>query len=174
MILKISKNKNINIKKILNKFKNIIDKNIIKENPKYDFNLESLHKFINHKNINDLRLKSFREINKKLDWRKCILDLCENEITSIIGSDILIQSKINLSIQMPKDKSSKLSIHSDSWSADSPFQINLWLPLTPAYDTNSMFVFSKKESLKIVKKLKNNQDVKFTDLEKKNKKTELC
>ena len=71
---------------------------------------------------------------------------------------------------MPKDKSSKLSIHSDSWSADSPFQINLWLPLTSTFDTNSMFVFSKKESLKIIRKLKNNNEINFTDIEKKLKK----
>lgn len=166
-ISKITDKKTINI---LNKFKNILDKNIFVQNPKYDKSLENIHKYINPKNINDLRLKSFRKINNSLNWKKLILELCEYEISSILGTDILIQSKINLSIQMPKDKSSKLSIHSDSWSADSPFQINLWIPLTPAFDTNSMFVFSKYESLKIIKKLKNNKSVNFNNIEKKIKK----
>ncbi len=170
MLLKIDKSNNIKIIKVLNKFKKILDENILKENSKYDNNLENIHKFISSNKINDLRLNSFRKINQKLDWKKYVLDICNEEITSILGSDILIQSKINLSIQMPNDKSSKLSIHSDSWSADSPFQINLWLPLTSTYDTNSMFVFSKKESLNLIKKLKNNKKINFSDLEKKIKK----
>jgi sporadic carbohydrate cluster 2OG-Fe(II) oxygenase len=170
MLSKISKINNVNILDTLNIFKKVIDKNILKENSKYDNKLENIHKFISPQKINDLRLKSFRKINQKLDWKKYVMDVCDDEITSILGSDILIQSKINLSIQMPKDKSSKLSIHSDSWSADTPFQINLWLPLTSTFDTNSMFVFSKKESLNIIKKLKNNKKINFSNLEKKIKK----
>ena len=170
MLLKINKSKNIKIINNLNKFKKVLDDNIRNENSKYDNKLESMHNFISPKKINDLRLKSFRKINQKLDWKKYIMEICESEITSILGSALLIQSKINLSIQMPKDKSSKLSIHSDSWSADSPFQVNLWLPLTSTFDTNSMFVFSKNESLNIIKKLKNNKKINFSNLEKKIKK----
>ena len=39
-------------------------------------------------------------------------------------------------------------MHSDCWSADSPFQKNIWIPLTNAFDTNSMFILNKTKTLK--------------------------
>jgi sporadic carbohydrate cluster 2OG-Fe(II) oxygenase len=47
---------------------------------------------------------------------------------------------------MPNDISSKLDIHSDCWSGDSPYQINLWLPFTDCFSSNSMFVLSEERT----------------------------
>ena len=71
----------------------------------------------------------------------------------------MIQTKLNLSIQMPNDETSVLDIHSDCWSADSPFQLNVWIPMTKAYKTNSMFILNKDLSLKYFKEL--SKDGKF-------------
>ena len=105
-----------------------------------------IHKFIALKEVNRIRLKLFQLINSKLNWEKIILKICSNELISILGPDILIQNKLNLSIQMPSDPSSLLEIHSDCGSGDTPFQINLWIPITNAFDTNSMFVFSDNQT----------------------------
>ena len=40
----------------------------------------------------------------------------------ILGNELAMQIRINLSIQLPKDDSSLLPIHSDVWSGDSPFE----------------------------------------------------
>ena len=69
-----------------------------------------------------------------------------DDITTILGSDLLIQTKLNLSIQMPGDKNSILKSHIDSQSGDSVFQLVVWVPLTNAYETNSMFIHSKEFS----------------------------
>ena len=58
---------------------------------------------------------------------------------------------------MPEDSSSVLSAHTDCSSGDSPFEVVLWLPLTDAFDTNSMFICSKEKSLDFYSSIKLNQ-----------------
>ena len=49
-------------------------------------------------------------------------------IDDMVGSEIA-KSKSNLSIQYPNDDKSVLSIHTDFFSGESLFQVNLWIPL---------------------------------------------
>ena len=44
-----------------------------------------------------------------------------------------MQMRVNLSIQLPRDKSSLLPVHSDVWSGDSPFETVVWLPLVDCF-----------------------------------------
>ena len=68
-----------------------------------------------------------------------------------------MQKNINLSIQLPNDESSLLPIHSDVWSGDSPYEINLWLPLVDCYRSKSMYLLKKKYLEKFILKLKKNK-----------------
>ena len=56
----------------------------------------------------------------------------------------MMQNNINLSIQFPNDNSSLLPIHSDVWSGDSPYELNLWIPLVNCFKTKSMYILEKK------------------------------
>ena len=69
----------------------------------------------------------------------------------------MMQKNINLSIQLPNDESSLLPIHSDVWSGDSPYEINLWLPLVDCYKSKSMYLLKKKYLEKFILKLKKNK-----------------
>ena len=60
-----------------------------------------------------------------------------------------MQLRINLSIQMPKDDSSLLPIHSDVWSGDSPFEGVIWIPLVDCYKTKSMYILPPSKYKKI-------------------------
>ena len=133
--------------------KKIIEKKIQKILPKFNNDLSELHKLVNSDKINNIRLKCFHELNSKVKWENILKKICLKEIKEIIGPDILVQSKLNLSIQLPNDKSSILNEHSDIWSADTPFQINLWIPLTNAFKTNSMFILDREYSLDTFKKI---------------------
>ena len=139
--------------KDLSLIKTFIVKNIKKKITNFDGDLSNLHKFVKYKDLNKLRYDCFKEINKGFDWENTIFNICKNEINSQLGNDLLIQSKINLSIQIPLDDTSQLPAHSDCWSADSPFQKNIWIPLTNAFKTNSMFILNKKMTLKHLKLL---------------------
>jgi len=57
---------------------------------------------------------------------------------------LAMQSRVNLSIQLPEDNSSLLSVHADTWSGDSPFEIVVWLPLVDCFNTKSMFFLPPK------------------------------
>ena len=65
-------------------------------------------------------------------------------LNKIIGNELVMQKNINLSIQLPKDESSLLPIHSDTWSGDSPFESVLWIPLVNCFKTKSMFILDSK------------------------------
>jgi sporadic carbohydrate cluster 2OG-Fe(II) oxygenase len=66
----------------------------------------------------------------------------------------MMQKNINLSIQFPNDNSSLLPIHSDVWSGDSPYEINLWVPLVNCYKTKSMYILEQKNYTDFKKKMK--------------------
>ena len=70
-----------------------------------------------------------------------------------------MQRKVNLSIQLPKDKDSLLSIHTDTLSGDSSFEVVVWLPLVDCYATKSMYILPPKDSKKLFKKMSNNLNI---------------
>ena len=133
------------IKKYLN-IKKQINKNSLFNN---------LHKYLEIRKLNELRLKIYRELNSK-DWfREAYFTLASKTIEGIVGNELAIQNNINISVQMPKDTSSKLEMHADSLSGESKFQAVLWVPLVNVYKTKSMYIFNKKFSQKTIKNLKN-------------------
>ena len=126
-------------KKELEKLKQFVCNNIKDKFQNFNGNLDLLHKVIKQKEVNETRVQLFNKINKKFDWEKLIRSLCIFELEKMHGRDIVIQSKINLSIQLPKDNSSILPAHTDCASGDSPFQTNIWIPLTDTFKSNSIF-----------------------------------
>jgi sporadic carbohydrate cluster 2OG-Fe(II) oxygenase len=153
--------------KILNPIYAVINKEILKINKDYNLNLADLHKYVTYKKINSLRLNCFQKINS-INWNLLIKNFSYESLVSLLGPDLLVQSKLNLSIQMPNDKTSILPAHSDSWSSDSPFQLNLWIPLTNTYGTNSMFIMDSTYTLKIFKEIKKNKKIFIKKPQKKN------
>lgn len=77
----------------------------------------------------------------------------------MLGNELAMQLRINLSIQFPKDKSSLLPLHSDVWSGDSPYETVVWLPLVNCFKTKSMYILPpvkfKKLKEYLVKKKQN-------------------
>ena len=110
------------------------------------FELSNSHNFVTNEQINDLRLTIFTEVNKIVDIRQRYFWLARRSLNALVGNELAMQNKVNLSIQQPNDESSVLPIHSDIWTGDSPFQVVLWVPLTDASKSNSMFLLPPNES----------------------------
>ena len=110
------------------------------------FELSNSDDFVINERLNDLRLTIFIEINKIADIRQRYFWLARQSLTSLVGNELSMQNKVNLSIQQPNDESSVLPMHSDIWTGDSPFQVVLWVPLTDASKSNSMFFLPPNES----------------------------
>ncbi|MAJ81435.1 MAG: hypothetical protein CMF41_00800, partial [Legionellales bacterium] len=99
--------------------------------------------------LNSIRLNAFRALNAQENWDKNYYKMAKGLLDSLFGPDLLIQRKLNLSIQMPNDKSSILGMHTDTLSGQSPFEFVMWTAFTKGYDTNSMFYFDRQTSKEI-------------------------
>jgi sporadic carbohydrate cluster 2OG-Fe(II) oxygenase len=114
--------------------------------------LELLHENISSSHVNEFRLKAFAHLNS-IKWVQMLGEVLLSDVSKLLGPDLLIQKRINLSVQMPHDPSSVLPGHSDCNSGDSPYQLNLWVPLTAAYSTNSMFVLDQARTVEYYSKV---------------------
>ena len=81
-------------------------------NEKYSLNakvasLSDIHDIIDEDNINNFRKECFTALNNT-DWKADIAEQALKSFQHILGQDLLIQKKINLSIQMLEDASSIL------------------------------------------------------------------
>lgn len=122
-----------------------------------DSYLDMCHKEISTDVVNERRIGAFREINKVPGWEQKYFSMAKSICKDLLGPDIAIQSKLNLSIQMPGDKSSTLGLHTDALSGQSVFEIVLWVPLTNAYSSNSMYIFPKETSYKMLSEMPNHE-----------------
>ena len=150
--------------KFVSKYDNdISNKNIEKK-------LNNFHHKLDVKNLNKFRLDLYNTINNKNNFKYNYYSLAEKMLSTLVGNELAIQTRVNLSIQFPNDESSILPIHSDVWSGDSPFEVVLWVPLVNCYKTKTMFLLppSKKEKLNNI--LKNNTVMTSEELFKKVKK----
>ena len=128
-------------------------------------NLSLLHTCLDIARVNDARLHLYHQLNNKFDWKPCILECVGSVLFELIGADIMLQTRINVSIQLPNDHSSVLPMHSDCVSGDSPWQLNIWLPLTPSIQHNSMFLYSQADTLDYIKCIKSSNSNHFSDPE---------
>jgi len=112
--------------------------------------LEDLNQHCTASDVNDLRLSIFHHLNQCYNWRRAIADSIGPILVKHLGPDVYIQKNINISVQLPGDPTSVLSMHSDCMSGDSPFQLNIWIPVTRAYGSNSMFLIERDTSLHLI------------------------
>jgi len=145
---------------LLKKISNTIVQNssrILKKklnNPAKWFN--DTHKSVSPEKLNNFRLSLYKAINKEKFFRQSYFNLAQTYIESLVGNELVMQNRVNLSIQLPNDSSSLLPLHSDTWSGDSPFEIVVWLPLVDCYKTKSMFILDPKKSSKFYRDFNNN------------------
>jgi sporadic carbohydrate cluster 2OG-Fe(II) oxygenase len=128
---------------------------------------ENIHQKAIISNINNIRLNVFESINSIDSWETHFISMAKNVINQIIGCDVAIQRRLNLNIQLPNDFSSKLDMHADLFSGESPFEVVIWVPLTRAYKSNGMYYFDRETSKKIYSELVSTEHLGIESLRKK-------
>lgn len=108
--------------------------------------LSDSHLAIPLQDINEIRLHLYARLNSDAEIRKRYFSLAGLLLQKLVGNELAMQNKVNLSIQQPHDQTSVLELHSDVWSGDSPFQVVLWVPLTDSNGTNAMFLLPPEKS----------------------------
>ncbi len=118
--------------------------------------LNNFHKFVSAKNLNKIRLNIIKKSNSNnQELRKLYYEIARDHLEILLGNELVMQKRINLSIQLPKDDSSLLPIHSDVWSGDSPYELVVWIPLVDCYKSKSMYILDPKNYKKFYKKTNN-------------------
>lgn len=158
-------------KEIISIIQKNINKKITVKNQKDILDiLNNFHKIISKKNLNDLRFKIYNKINRSKNFQNYYYLIAKKYLEEIVGNELSMQKKINLSIQMPNDKNSLLDLHSDIYAGESPFQVVVWLPLVDAYSTKSMFFTQPKYNKIMNKQLLNTNEFTAKKMYMKNKK----
>ena len=125
---------------VINTFVNVISK-ILK---KKTINLNYLHKYLSISDLNEFRMELYYKVNSDKNIRLHYFKIGRDSLFNIVGNELMMQNKLNISIQLPNDDTSLLPIHSDAWQGNSPYEANLWVPLVNCYRTKSMFILDGK------------------------------
>jgi len=112
--------------------------------------------------LNEFRLGIIQGINSKEELRKHYYQLARKYLDVIVGNELAMQLRVNLSIQYPEDKSSLLPMHADTWSGDSPYEVVVWLPLVDCYASKSMYIMPPANYKKIINTF-SDQEIKDSD-----------
>lgn len=102
--------------------------------------LETVGERIAPERLNDFRLAVIAGMNAASWLRPAYFAVARRTIAAVVGNELCMQRRINLSIQVPNDTSSVLPVHADVWSGDSPFEVVLWIPLVNVRRTKCMFL----------------------------------
>ncbi len=148
--------------------KKLFNKIILKKNKTKSFSHEDIfnktHKYIKKNQLNNFRMNLINKLNSEKEFKKKYFECSKNYLEQIVGNELVMQKRINLSIQFPKDNSSLLDVHADVWSGDSPYEAVVWLPLVDCYKTKSMYIlpfskYKKHEKSLFDKKIKNSNNL---------------
>ncbi len=102
--------------------------------------LDNIHSCVSADDLNGLRMHVITGLNAEPWLRPTYFRLARSTIETIVGNELCMQRRVNLSIQLPADDSSLLATHSDVWSGDSPFEVVVWVPLVDVFRTKSMYL----------------------------------
>ena len=143
--------KKIDNKKLLDKIRNkIFQLSLIKEKYnegiKEDYWLNNIHTKVSENEINDYRVKIINSMNADKDFKKLYFEISKNYLDILVGNELAMQKRINLSIQLPNDTSSLLPVHADTWAGDSAYEIVVWIPLVNCFKTKTMFILPQNKA----------------------------
>ncbi|MEI6737345.1 MAG: sporadic carbohydrate cluster 2OG-Fe(II) oxygenase [Pseudomonadota bacterium] len=132
---------------IRNKFTGLLSEILgttLDESPEHVLN--QIHKRVSVSQLNTFRLKVIQGINAIEDFRSMYFRMARPYLETLVGNELAMQLRVNLSIQFPNDDSSLLPVHADTWSGDSPYEVVVWLPLVDCYGTKAMYLLPPKAS----------------------------
>lgn len=115
--------------------------------------LNGIHASVSVAELNSLRLAVINGLAAENWVRAAYFNIAREALGHIVGNELVMQRRINLSIQMPNDASSLLPVHADVWSGDSPFEVVMWLPLVDCFDSKSMYLMPPSKDREVQKRL---------------------
>lgn len=115
--------------------------------------LDEIHQHVGVDKLNEFRLAIFDGMNKEPWLRAAYFATARKALETLVGNELVMQRRINISIQLPDDDSSLLPLHSDVWSGDSPYEVVLWIPYSDCYGTKAMYYANAEADAKVQPRL---------------------
>ena len=135
---------------IRQKIYNLSEQNVTTDKPtEANSLLNNIHESITVEELNDFRLKIIGGINAESEFRELYFNLARPYLDTLVGNELSMQLRVNLSVQLPGDESSLLPVHADTWSGDSPFEVVIWTPLVDCYGSKSMYILPPERNKRI-------------------------
>ena len=78
------------------------------KNNEEEYFLNNFHKKIKSSKLNEYRVKIINSINKDINFKRNYFLSSKDILYNLVGNELSMQTRINLSIQTPKDKTSLL------------------------------------------------------------------
>ncbi len=151
---------------LLKKTKN----NYIYNKDKINF-FQNLHKEISKAKLNEIRVGAINKLNRNRIFRTWYYNSAKELLDGIVGNEIAMQKKINLSIQMPNDEKSMLPMHSDIYAGESPFEVVIWIPMMNVKkSSHSMFITNPRQNKQINKQITQSENLSIIKIYNKHKK----
>ena len=108
--------------------------------------LDAIHEHVGPEQVNEMRRTVIHDLNRE-DWvAQAYYALARNTIGALVGNELAMQRRINLSVQMPRDETSVLPVHADVWDGNSPFEVVVWVPLVDCTGSKSMFLLRPEDN----------------------------
>ena len=113
--------------------------------------LNNIHNHISSDQLNSFRLNLIEAINNEKKFRENYYKTSKKYLDTIVGNELAMQRRVNLSIQLPNDDSSLLPVHADTWSGDSAYEAVVWIPLVDCFRTKTMYILPPHKALDLHK-----------------------
>lgn len=108
--------------------------------------LERLHEEVPDHEVMTL-LKQLGKATREPAFQAVYRRFAAEVIQPLCGVPIALQRYANVRALLPNQAAKRIPFHTDSWYGHSPDERNVWLPLTAAYDSNSMQIMDFERSL---------------------------
>ena len=102
--------------------------------------LNEIHSHVAPSALNAFKLAVIKGINDAEWSRRAYFEIARDGLETLVGNELAMQRRLNLSVQLPGDNSALLAVHADVWAGDSPFEVVAWLPLVDCFASKSMFL----------------------------------
>jgi sporadic carbohydrate cluster 2OG-Fe(II) oxygenase len=102
--------------------------------------LDNIHTVVSCDEVNELRVKVMAGLADDAQVRRWIFSIARPWLEALVGNELAMQLRPNLSVQLPGDADSALAIHADTWSGHSPFEAVVWIPLVDCWGTKSLYM----------------------------------
>lgn len=111
---------------------------------------EQLHTVLDDSKLSDV-YKACYDYMETDEFKEHFHSYIKKHIKTLFPTEIYYQRKPGIRIHRPNTQT--VQYHTDEWYGHGDGVVNFWMPLTKAYDTNSLYVASLEESLSVVDKL---------------------